>query len=217
MRRLLMLPYLSVFARLKMGHWPDQIRSMFVLACVTRVTPTMIRATLLSVVLLPFSAFSAAPTATRDLPEMRAAFSDAQGSALRNDIAGVRSALRRQARAEIATAEGQIDLALRIMHLVSSVSREGRSDILSELVSDAQDHLSRALALARSDEQRARVLALSGLLNERYVGNLDVAEARYRAAAELDQRHPHAKAAADRLAKNKQMITLRKAAGSRVP
>lgn len=156
----------------------------------------------------------AASQPSRSTPE---ALRSAVNAALRNDAAAAEEDLAGAIVSPAGSRGWHLELAVLLMRLVHDVQQEGRCSILNALVSSAAGHLTQAEVLSTTRSEQAQAKALTGLLNERYIGNISAAALSYRAASQLNPNHPFARKSAERLERSEDSLRRRLASKASKP
>lgn len=174
-----------------------------------RITPLFFCALLVSV-----AQVGAAVSPRPEASEKALAYRQAIDAAKRNDAATAQAMASAAANSPSGSREWLIETSVIFMSLIGNVQQEGRSTIFPQIIAATSQRLAQAEQISTTPAQKAQARALVGLLNERFIGNLDAAAAAYRAAAVLDPKHPHAGKAADRLERSEANLRQRLAAKS---
>ena len=151
--------------------------------------------------LLPIVAFAAEgiPATAAQLASERLSANQARDAAKRDDAATAEQLLTALNRAPANTSWWHVETAQRLIQLAYDVPREGRSNVIPQIVARALQHLSTANSLAGSAAQKASIQVLAGRIQERYLGDHVAALASYRAAQVLAPDNPQASREAARL------------------
>jgi hypothetical protein len=128
-----------------------------------------------------------------------AAIDGAKAAAKRNDALATEQALIQATNAAPNSVSWHIEVAQRLIQVAYDVPREGRSDIIPNLIARALQYLTQAETLTTDVRLRSSIKALAGMIHERFRGDHASALASYRAASQLSPDNPSAKYQADRL------------------
>lgn len=167
-----------------------------------------ILALLLTATITPIAA--ASPNHTVETQSI--VYQQAKAAAMQNNAALVEQTLAATIVGTHAnSAAWHIQLGQKLLSVVFDVPREGRCDILQDLVALARNHHEAAFAAATSASERATLKVQLAQLHERYRGDRAAAKLCYREALAIMPSHTYAQRAIVRLARADEIIRERRA------
>jgi hypothetical protein len=125
------------------------------------------------------------PTHAQTLATHRATHETAKAHATNGNFAAAAQMLDALSTAPAGSADRLFETAQRLTTLASTMSREGNATGAQWAAAAALQYLTEANRRTNDPDIKANLQALAGLLQERYLGDLESAKAAYRAAGQL--------------------------------
>lgn len=127
-------------------------------------------------------------------------------------VLSVEQHLSRDNTEKVGTAEWHTQTTNQLLALASAAIREGNGKSASQAITRSLQHLDDAsrIALSENDKKRqAHAKLLSGVVHERFTGDVNLALAAYKSAIDADPDNESAKEAYDRLEQSLAILNLR--------
>lgn len=122
--------------------------------------------------------------ALAELQQSRELLAQASVAAKSGNAAAAENAVVALNRAPTGSSEWHVEAAQRLIHLAESIAKQGKAQQSEALIQRGLGHLEGAEKLATRAEQKARIMAFTAYIYERFIGDLEKAAECHQAALE---------------------------------